>query len=74
MNMETKKEQLIQSINDLLKLIDKTNESISLHKQIHADAPLMDEQYERLKDDYLRQLAKLLNAFDVKVHLPDQAA
>jgi hypothetical protein len=72
--MENQKEYIIQSINDLLKLIDQMNVSIALHKQVHADAPLLYEQYERFKSNYVRQLAQLLQAFDVKVEIPDKAA
>lgn len=72
--MEDRKEHILQLINDLLKLIDQVNASIALHKQIHTDTPLLYEQYERLKNNYLHQLAPLLHAFDVKVELPDQAA
>jgi hypothetical protein len=73
MNMERNKEHILSSINDLLKLIDQANASSALHKQIHTDTPLLYEQYERLKNNYLYQLAQLLHAFDVKVELPDQA-
>ena len=72
--MESSKEHILQSINDLLKLIDQANASIALHKQIHTDTPLLYEQYERLKNNYLHQLAQLLHPFDVKVELPDQAS
>jgi len=45
-----------------------------LHKQIYTYTALLYEKYERLKNNYLYQLAQLLNTFDVKVELPDQAA
>jgi hypothetical protein len=73
--MEANLEESKNAIVRLLELIDYANQMQEQERKIHPPESVLVKQYDRLRNDYLQQLAELLKVFKVKIEIPtDKAA
>jgi len=68
--MELQNNQFIEIITTL-EMIDRANKAIGFHKQLATPDILAIQQYERLRTDYMQQLNKLLQNFQLEIRQPE---
>ncbi len=69
-----RKNYLQHAIQDVLDLLEKTNSMIALHEAEAEPNALVLEGYLRQRQQFLEQLAELLQEYQVKVIIPKRAA
>lgn len=67
--MEQKNKNLTAVVNTL-EQIDKANKMLAFHRQFEQPDENAIDNFTRLREDFLRQLANLLKDFEVEVKLP----
>ncbi len=65
-------ENIKANLNDLLDLIARTNKMMALHQSYDMPDHNAIENYQRLKNDFTKQLVELLR--ELHIELPAQAA
>ncbi|MCU0451232.1 MAG: hypothetical protein MUC97_15565 [Bernardetiaceae bacterium] len=64
------REAHLNTIKSLLEMIERANAMLARHQAVEPPDGLQVQQYQRLRQDYLGQLAILLAKFQVQVALP----
>ena len=68
------KNHLQHAVQDVLDLLEKANAMIALHQAQPETNEIAVEGYQRQRQQFVEQLARLLHEYQVEVVVPKQAA
>lgn len=68
-----KNENLIIEITNTLEQIQKVNDMLAYHRSFPEPSTNSIENYERLREDFLQQLAELMQPFHIKIKFSEAA-